>query len=262
MARTKKIKKVLYFLLTLILVCVFGIVTIILYPQPLFANKMEYGQFKVYSNQKISDEIKPLLHSAISVVKKSELYDPAYKVDIFLSYNTFFNKIDDKILGYGATARAIDNNLVFKVAVDINKNLVYPTFHRPCKTGFTYLIVHETMHCLQTHKYGIIKFNPFHHPEMWKLEGYPEYISRQNFSDPTYDLKKEVEKFIELKSKQSDTWFATKEEGGCDVPEVYYKSRLMTEYLIDILHLSYDQVLKDTRSEEEIYAEMTVWANN
>src|ERR1700704_1502856 len=132
MTRKKKIKRVLYSMLIIILVFVIGLATIILYPQPLFANKVEYRQFKVYSNDKIGDEIKPILDSALSLVEKSELYDSSYKADIFLAYNTFLNKVDDKVFGQGPTARAIDNNLVIKVKVDINKNLVYTTFHKPC----------------------------------------------------------------------------------------------------------------------------------
>jgi hypothetical protein len=259
MIRKKKIKRILYLLLITILVLVSGLVTIILYPQPLFANKVEYKQFKVYSNEEIGDEVKPILDTALSLVRKSELYDSTYKVDIFLSYNTFFNKIDSKVFGYGPIATAIDNNLVFKVAVDINKNLVYSTFHKPCERHFDYVIAHEMTHCLQTHKYGMLKFNPFNHPEMWKLEGYPEYVARQKFSNPANSLKKVIERLMELKNKQTDIWIL-EEEGGCEAPEYYYKGMLMTEYLINVRRLTYDQILKDTCSEEEIYSEMTEWA--
>ena len=259
MTRNKKIKKALCSLLIIVLVFVSGLATIILYPQPLFANKVAYKQFKVYSNEKIGDEIKPLLDSAIALVKKSELYDPSYKADIFLSYNTFFNKIDNKVFGYGPTARAIDNNLVFKVAVDINKNLVYPTFHKPCKAGFAYVIAHEMTHCLQAHKYGILKFNPFNHPEMWKLEGYPEYVARQKFSES--NLKKEIKSFLEHQQKQKDIWILEEDE-RCEVPEYYYKGRLITEYLMNVEHLTYDQILKDERLEGKIFGEMVGWATS
>lgn len=243
-----------------ILLFVISLAATILYPQPLFAHKVEYKQFKVYSNDKVGDEIKPILDSAVSIVEKSELYDPTYKVDIFLAYNSFFNKVDDKVFGLGPSARAIDNNLVIKVKVDIGKNLAYATFHKPCQPGFAYLIAHEMVHCLQVHKYGILKFNPFSHPEMWKLEGYPEYIARQKSSDPDDSLKEDIKRFIEFNRKQTDIWVAV-EEGGCEFPEVYYKGRLMTEYLINVKQLTYDQVLKDKRSENEIYDEMIEWAN-
>ena len=247
-------------MLMTILLFVIGLVATILYPQPLFAHKVEYKQFKVYSNDKIGDEIKPILDTARSIVEKSELYDSAFKVDIFLAYNTFFNKVDDKVFGLGPSARAIDNNLVIKVKIDIDKDLAYATFHKPCQPGFAYLIAHEMVHCLQAHKYGIWKFNPLRHPEMWKLEGYPEYIARQKSSNSNYSLKKEIERFIEFKRKQIGIWVAV-EEGGCEFPEFYYKGRLMTEYLINVKQLTYAQILKDKRSEEEVYEEMIGWAN-
>src|SRR5687768_4294982 len=108
-------KKILSSLFIFIAVFVTGIMTMILYPQPLFAHKAEYKQFNIYSNEKISDEIRPILDSSISLVKMSELYDSTYQVDIFLSYNTFFNRLDDKVFGSAQAARQIDNNMVVKV---------------------------------------------------------------------------------------------------------------------------------------------------
>lgn len=259
MIRKKKIKRILYSLLIAFLLFVLTLATIILYPQPLFANKVEYRQFNVYSNEKIGHEIESVLDSVLSLVRKSELYDSACKVDLFLAYNTFFNKIDDNVLGYGPAARTTDNNLVFKVRVDINKNLAYPVFPKPCEVSFTYLIGHEMVHCLQAHKYGIREFNPFKHPPLWKLEGYPEYVARQKFSEPTENLQKEIERFIERKRKQTDFRFLT-EDNGCETPEYYYKGRLMTEYLMNVRHLTYDQLLRDKRAEEEVYSEMMEWA--
>ncbi len=238
---------------------ILAVATIILYPQPLFANKVEYKQFKVYSNETISNKVNPILDSVLSLVKSSELYDSTYQVDIFLSYNNFFNKIDDKVFGYGPTARAIDNNLIFKVAVDINKNLVYSTFHKPCEQRFAYLLAHEMVHCLQLHRYGMLKFNPFKHPPFWKLEGYPEYVARHKAANPTKNFRKDLERFVKLKSEQSDIWISV-EEGGCEAPEYYYKGRLMTEYLMNVRRWTYDRILKDTTLEEVIYAEMIEWA--
>ena len=195
-------------------------------------------------------------------VKKSELYDPAYRWDVFFSYNSVYNQIDDKILGHGPSARAVDNNIVVKVGVDQGRNLFFPTFYQACEGNLTYLIAHEMMHCLQEHKYGKVKFNPFSPPEMWKLEGYPEYIARhERRQDVNYNLVADIERYMKLESELTDIWIAV-EETGCKVPKYYYKSRLMTEYLIDIKHLSYDEILSDTTSEDKIYAEMLHWKDD
>ena len=257
----KTIKRILAVASLTIIITVSGLATIILFPQPLFANKIEHKEFTVYSNEEINNDIILLLDNAMKLVKESELNDPSYKYDIFLSYNSLFNKIDDKLLGFGPSARATDNNIIVKVRVASKNDLFFPTFHKSCEGSFTYLLAHEMIHCLQTNKYGMMKFNPFKHPAMWKLEGYPEYISRQTkLKDKDYSLTSEIDRYIELERKATDIWVLI-EEGRCEAPKYYYKGRLLIEYLMDIKHLSYDQILNDTVSADFIYADMISWRN-
>ena len=153
-------------------------------------------------------------------------------------------------------------NIIIKVRIDPECNLAFPAFHKACEANLTQVIAHEMTHCLQAHKYGIWKFNPFKHPEFWKLEGYPEYISKQNeLSGKNYNLKYDISRYINLESKATDIWVSS-EEGGCEVPNYYYKGKLMIKFLINIKHLSYDQILKDTNSENTIYQEMIRWNNS
>lgn len=250
-----------FFKITLLILTsgVLTIIAIILFPQPLFANKMNYKKFTVYSNNEINTGIRTVLDNVTDIVEKSELYDSDYKYNIILCNNSFYNKIDDKLLGIGRTARATLNNVIIKVRIDAENNLAFPTFHKACTENLTEIIAHEMTHCLQAHKYGFLKFNPFRHPEFWKLEGYAEYISKQTeLSNKDYSLKNDISRYINLKSKATDIWVSA-EEGGCEVPDYYYKGKLMIKYLIDIKHLSYDQILKDTASENTVYQEMIEW---
>jgi hypothetical protein len=202
-----------------------------------------------------------VLDNALILVQKSELHDTNYEYNIILCNNSFYNKIDDKLLGVGRTARATLKNVIIKVRIDPKENLAFPTFHKACKENLTEVIAHEMIHCLQAHKYGIIKFNPFKHPEFWKLEGYPEYISKQKeLSSKEYSLTGDIDRYLNLKSKATDIWILS-EEGGCEAPDYYYKGKLMMEYLIDIRHLTYHHILKDTASENTIYQEMIKWNN-
>ena len=89
-----------------ILAGILTIAIIILFPQQLFAKRISYKKFTVYSNNKIDDNIKTVLDNALILVQKSELYDANYKYNIILCNNSFYNKIDDKLLGVGRTARA------------------------------------------------------------------------------------------------------------------------------------------------------------
>lgn len=63
-----------------------------------------------------------------------------------------------------------------------------------------------------------------------------------------------------MESKSKDGWIlAEDEESNCSVPEIYYKSRLMMKYLIDVKHFTYDKILNDTVSENTVYNEMIKW---
>lgn len=241
------------------LTAIVTIAIIILFPQRLFANKMHYKEFTVCSNDKIDDNIKIVLDNAMNLVRKSELYDSKYSYNIILGNNSFYNKIDDAFLGVGPTARATLNNVVIKVRIDPENNLAFTTFHKACEVNLTELIAHEMTHCLQANKYGLLEFNPFKHPEFWKLEGYPDYISKQGeFSNKDYSLASDIDRYVTLESKATDIWISS-QEGGCEVPNYYYKGKLMMEYLIDVRHLSYDQILKDTVSEKTVYQAMIQW---
>ncbi|HWN89006.1 MAG TPA: hypothetical protein VNM35_08080 [Chitinophagaceae bacterium] len=247
-------------LLTLFIV-IAALTAFILFPQLLFANKMEYKKFKVCSNDKITNDIKIVLDDAMHLVKKSALYDSSYKYNIILCHNSFYNKIDD-LLGFGPAARSRLHNVIIKVRIDPKSNLAFATFPKQCEVDLTYLFAHEMIHCLQAKKYGIMKFNPFRHPEFWKLEGYPEYISRRpQLLSKNYSLVDEIERYTDLKNKATGIWILT-EEGGCEMPDYYYKGRLMMEYLMDIKHLAYDQILQDTVSENTIFKEMIKWKDS
>jgi hypothetical protein len=258
----KKFIKILKKTLLTILIIISLLTTVILFPQLLFANTLKYKNFKICSNDKISNDFKVVLENAMELVQNSELYDSNYKYNIILCHNTFYNKIDNRFLGIGPAARARLNNVIVKVKIDPKSNLAFATFHKECEVNLTYLLAHEMIHCLQINKYGILKFNPFKHPEFWKLEGYPEYISRKSvLSRKDYSLIREIDRYVNLENKATDKWILV-EEGGCEAPDYYYKGRLMIEYLMDIKHLSYDQILKDTVSETAVFKEMIKWKDS
>lgn len=255
----KILKKVVASISLLLITAISGLITIIFFPEPLFAYKHEYKQFNVYSSILIENEIDILLENALILAKSSELYDPNYQFDVFLAHQTLFNTIDDQFLGHQPTARATDNNIVIKVAIDVKNNLFFPTFYQKCEGNLTYLLAHEMIHNLQANKYGKLKFNPFNPPEYWKLEGYPEYISRQDqLSNEHYSFIKEINRYVHLENKLKDNWIDV-EEQGCKSPKYYYKGRLMIEYLMDIKKLSYDQILSDTTAEKTIFHAMLDW---
>src|SRR5689334_2079750 len=114
----KKSRKIIKITLLALLATFLTIAFIILFPQKLFANKLKYKEFTVYSNDKIDDDIKIVLDNAMGLVQRSEMYDSSYKYDIILCYNTFYNKIDNKIFGTGPAARSRLHNVIIKARID------------------------------------------------------------------------------------------------------------------------------------------------
>src|SRR6478609_7332206 len=83
----KIIKKAIVSTLVIFFVMMSGLVTIMLFPQPLFAHKMEYKKFRVYSDNVLDKKIEVVLNNAYSLVEQSELQDENYQYDIFFSHD-------------------------------------------------------------------------------------------------------------------------------------------------------------------------------
>jgi hypothetical protein len=247
-------KKLIAGSLLVVMVTVSGLITLTIFPQSLFAHEIKHEKFRVYSDQVVDKtEIKPILDNAYSLIAQSELFDPEYEFNIFLAFGNIFNKIED-LQGRGPSARATAGNIIIKVPIDIENNLAFSSVSR---INLTELIAHEMVHNLQANRYGLWNFSPIKHPPLWKLEGYPEYISRRNLrEDSSYNLMSEIKRCREIEI--SGDYFIEVVKNHF-MPSYYYKGRIMVEYLIDIKGFTYDQILNDTRSEEEVFHEIVQW---
>ncbi|MDX1940035.1 MAG: hypothetical protein SFU99_05750 [Saprospiraceae bacterium] len=236
-----------------------GLVTLVFYPQSLFANKFEHNQFAVYYNKdyKIEKEaFQVILDNAYEIIEKSELHNPDFKYNVFLAHDNIFNKIEG-LQGGDVLARATAWNIVVKKDIDLKNNRMYTD---RSTVDLTVLMVHEMVHILQADKYGLINFSPLKHPPMWKLEGYPEYIARSTYlNSETYDLRKEIQRFVSADEDARRETFEAVE--GHFMPTYYFKGRIMVEYLMNIKGMTYDAILKDQRTEEEVFNEMVELMN-
>lgn len=253
-----RFKKFLSFLGVITTVFIVGIFTLILFPQPLFSNSYEYKNFKIYSNYELNQEaFNNAIDQAIIILKKSEINDPNYNYDVFLASETIYNQIDDFIFGEWSVARAIDNNVIIKREVNEEEGAVK---NGENEFDLVYVLVHEIIHCLQSKKYGKLKFNPVSHPPYWKLEGYPEYIARRELlENKEYDLRVGISDFLNRTASDEDINQVIQISENESTPYIYYKGRLMVEYLMDIKKMSYDQVLDNSVQEDSVYSEMMKW---
>ena len=256
----KLIKKLIVGALLFSIVFISGLVTLIFYPQSLFAHQYEHKQFGVYYNSDSvvhSDSFKVILDNAYDLIMKSELHNPKYKYRVFLAYDNIFNRIEG-LQGGDVIARATAGNIVVKVKPDIIDNVISIGNSR---INLTEALAHEMVHVLQADRYGLYNFSPLKHPPMWKLEGYPEFVARNKIiSSSDYSLGKEIKRFISTDKNIRGHTFEIVE--GHYAPTYYFKGRIMVEYLMNIKGMTYHEILKDGRTEDDIFDEMVEWMNH
>ena len=254
-ANQMKLKRILSFTGVFVLVFISGLGALILFPQPLFAHAATYQQVEIYGE--LPQDLHSLykaLDEAREMLTHSELFDSSYQFDVFFAHGSAFNKLDDALLGEWSAARAIDNNVIIKRAWNPKTGWVENGENH---FELAYVLAHEMTHCLQAHAYGKRVFNPFRHPPMWKLEGYPEYIARRKLlREEDYNLKIEISKFLELEVSPEGIVQISETQS---TPYIYLKGRLMVEYLMDIKGFSYDDILDEAVKEEAVYTEMLTW---
>ena len=213
------------------------------FPQPVFADKVEYRNYTVYSNKEVKGDVGKVFNSVTEKIKRCENYDPNYKHRIFLSEpSTFYNKFmftQNESYAYNSTFR--HNILIFPIA-DFEKNTVT---RAGSETSYylDQLIAHEITHSFVTEDL------PF-----WKKEGYAEYIS--NYTDnyvESGDLKKNA-----LTLLTSKDYFLVNEQ-GIPRPLPYFKSRTLIEYLFFVKGLTFEQIKSDQITEDKTLEELTNW---
>lgn len=214
------------------------------FPQPVFANKVEYRNFTVYSNKEVKGNIGKIFDTVVEKIKRSENYDPDYQHRIFLCEpGSFYHKFmftENDSYAYNSTSR--HNILIFPIT-DFEKN----TVTRPGSKISYYLdqlLAHEITHTFVTEDL------PY-----WKKEGYAEYIS--HYKDNYFtsgDLKKNA-----LTLLTSKEYFLVNEQ-GIPRPLPYFRSRVLIEYLFLVKGLTFEQIKSDRITEDDALNELKNWA--
>lgn len=220
----KKIKKITkWTFLGIILVYI----TLLIFPQIVFANKLEYREFTVYFHNIHKEDIqnlKMIIDKSSELIKQSELYDKEFKQKVFLceSYNEygFFAPLTSKAF---ATNYPITHN-IFLSKSNISNNSVIRNGKTNNKRTMSGLITHETVHSMLNIKLGTLKY--FQLPT-WKNEGYCDFIANES----SYDKQKGLEEICNDNKTIKNPSFE------------YFKYRLLTQYLFEDKQISLEEFL-------------------
>ena len=247
----KTVKKWLLRLCATTLLILGLLVAIIANPSWLYANKKNHTNFFILHHSPLNTAVQARLEEASLLLKKSELYDSAFSMEICLNDGSSYPGIVGTLGGL-AFARGFYNKIVLFGFSDYGNNYSSLSGRR---WNFAQLLAHEAIHCLQFNKYGLWNSKPLADIPDWKWEGYPEYIARRNGNADA--LKMNIRKLIDLEKISKETWINF--EDGTGSPILYYKDWLLVSYCMDIKKMSFGQLLSDNSSREVLWEEMMKW---
>ncbi|MEO9485374.1 MAG: hypothetical protein ABJG47_18085 [Ekhidna sp.] len=243
-------KKILIRLGITISIPMLSLIAFILFPGLSYAKKVQVENISIHYNTSLDVEATSLLHESLKMIKKSELFDPDFKIDLCLddesNYAFLFDKLRGPAFGYG-----VGNKVILKCEADFktNKAIGYGQ-----AWDLAELIAHEIIHTYQYHHYGFATLKT----PSWKLEGYAEYISR---SESSYsELNTSIDLLLSEREKVGEShWVWIKLDDGTGFPSQYLADKVLVQYLIEIEELNYNQISNDRRSRASIEDSALNW---
>tara|TARA_R110002096_G_scaffold261919_2_gene455494 strand:- start:229 stop:993 length:765 start_codon:yes stop_codon:yes gene_type:complete len=225
--RKKQLKLTFKGILTLGLLYAFAII----FPQFLFANKLEYKNFIVYyhsSEKNNIEQLKAILEKSYLLLRKSELYDNKHKQKIFICNSYFeFGFFAPTVKKAFAVHYPIIQNAFFTKS-SFQDNRIIRNGKNLNKRTLSSVIAHETIHSLIENRLGFLDYKRL---PVWKNEGYCEFIAVKN-NESYYDNQKGLNEICN--NKEPNTPFFK-----------YFKYRIFTEFLLNSKKISIDIFFKE-----------------
>jgi len=220
----------------IIILAVIFIIFIIFPNLSFYRHQVNYKQFNIYSDTMINETIYKILDTVEEKLKKSEIYADDLNYRIFISsdfkpYSIFCPSLKD---AFAATYPIINNIFISKT--DIENNLVQRNADDDNERSLSSVITHEVTHKLIENEIGI-KAN--RRLEIWKKEGYCEYVSVES----TLNLKAGIRKVYKGSNSFSPAFS-------------YLKYRIFVTYLLDIKGNSFHSLIKTEFDIEHLEKEL------
>jgi hypothetical protein len=230
------------------------LVTFILSPILLYANKTALGNYSIYHDKQLSKNFLQRLQQSNIIIESSELYDPNLKIDVCLKDGSAYPGLIRFVMGKDLISSFYNKIIITGDAVNYSDNYIQLEGH---KWNLTQMLAHAQVHCLEFNKYGLWHSNPIAKHPVWKWEGYAEYIAKQNTDQ--VNLQNNIEKLMQIESTANNGWmkFADSTETLISFDEY----RLLTQYCIAIKKMTFVEFMKDTTDENTVRQQMINWYN-
>jgi len=248
----KQFKKWMFWLMVTGLFLFGLLVTFMLCPILLYANKTTKGNYSIYYNKPLNKNFQQRLEQSGIMIKSSELYDPNLKIDVCLKDGSNYPELIKFVMGKDFISSFYNKIILTGDTVNYNDNYVQLDGH---KINLTQMLAHAQVHCLEFNKYGLWQSNPIAKHPAWKWEGYPEYVARQN--PPQVNLKYNIGNLLQIESTTNNGWM--KFADSTETLIAFDEYRLFIQYSLEIKKMTFVELMKDTTQEKTIKQQMINW---
>jgi hypothetical protein len=229
-----------------------GLVVLLLNPGVLFAHHTTTRQLTIYHNQPLDPVLLLRLEQARTLVQPSEVFAKSLRLEVCLNDGSWYPRLIQTIRS-PAFAWSFYNKVVLNGEADAQANRL--TF-RTYAWNLTSLVAHEMTHCYQFTYFGLWHSNPLAGYPTWKWEGYAEYVARR--PQGPQSLRQRVARLYHAEQAEPDRWDLPLADSSCTSRE-YFAYLVLTQYCLDVKHLTLQQLLRDTTSEQVVRQQLQAW---
>jgi hypothetical protein len=150
-------------------------------PQPLFAHRLTYGRYQVWSDRPIEPQIKGVLDDVTARISRSAIYSPGQRFRIFICNDPWRLALYSQRFsgGMGGVADTAFTRNVYVRRSDIPRNrLIPPSGWNAAKMAdrpLSYYLAHELTHVMESRAFG--RGSAVRYPD-WLNEGYADYVAK------------------------------------------------------------------------------------
>ncbi|NRB46567.1 MAG: hypothetical protein HRU41_02765 [Saprospiraceae bacterium] len=244
-----RIKKLLLKLAGTVLFLLVLLISFLLNPSLLYANKTVYQNIIIHHQGPLRADLFELIDQSLGTAQHAEIADPVWKSHLCLNDGSPYPGLVRRLLGEDVFT-AFSNKVVF-LGQDLKTYDRFYLWDRELK--YSQFLTHGLVHNLQFNHHGFWDANPLGGYPMWRWEGYAEYVTLGG----KYDLKCLVEEYEERKLEPY-AWFSLSDGEG--TISLHVRHLILTKYAFEIKRQGYDQFLNDPQSESDAYEEVLTWA--
>ena len=230
-----------------------GFIGLLLNPSLLYAHETVTPQYTIYHSQPLDPAFSQRLAQARALVRSSDVFDNNLRLEVCLNDGSRYPSLVQAVEG-PAFAWAFYNKVVLNGKLQVAANQLS---FRHYGWNLTRLLAHEMIHCYQFHHFGLWRSNPLARYPTWKWEGYAEYVARQPTS-PTA-LRQHLPYLQQAEQLVPDEW-GLRLPDSTSTSREYFRYFMLTEYCLDVKHLTFQQLLRDTTSQATAYQQLRQWA--